>query len=249
MIPYNPFSLKNKKILVTGASSGIGRAIAIACSMMGGDVILTARNKSRLGETLSLMQATDNKIIIADLKSSSDISRLVEELPDLDGIVHSAGIGSRVLCKNILKTDYDNIFENNFEAPVKLQTELLHKKKINKEASIIFIASKAASFPSVGNALYSASKGAIISYAKCLGLELAPQRIRVNCICPSMVWTNLIIQDGIAKEDLEEAEKKYPLKRYGKPEDIAYLAIYLLSDASKWMTGSDIDITGGAKEL
>jgi len=111
------------------------------------------------------------------------------------------------------------------------------------------IASCAANFPSIGNAIYSASKGAIISYAKCLALELAPRMIRVNCICPTMVWTNLILEGGVDKEQLKEEEFKYPLKRYGKPEDIANLTLYLLSEASSWMTGSVIDITGGANQL
>jgi len=248
-MPFNPFSLNDKHILVTGASSGIGRATAIACSKMGGHVIITARDQDRLKETLLQMDGNGHVIIPADLTTSNDILRLVVELPKLDGIVQNAGIGSRILCKNISRTDYDKVLRTNLEAPVMLQSEILRQRKINKKASIVFIASRAASSPSIGNALYSASKGAIISYAKCLGLELAPQQIRVNCICPAMVWTKLIIQDGITKEDMEETQKKYPLKRYGVPEDIANLAIYLLSDASSWMTGSDIDITGGAKEL
>ena len=128
-----------------------------------------------------------------------------------------------------------------------LQSALLSQKKVNKDASIIFIASKAASSPSIGNAVYSASKGAIISYAKCLALELASRGIRVNCISPAMVWTDLILTGGISKEELEEAQLRYPLKRYGQPEDIAYLAIYLLSDASSWMTGSDVELTGGGE--
>lgn len=136
----------------------------------------------------------------------------------------------------------------NFSSSVLLQSTILSSKKINKGASIVFIASRAATSPSIGNAIYSASKGAVISYAKCLGLELAPRQIRVNCICPAMVWTDLIIQEGISKEELEEAQLKYPLKRYGKPEDIAYLTIYLLSDASCWMTGSILDITGGGEQ-
>ena len=130
-----------------------------------------------------------------------------------------------------------------------LQETLLEKRKVNKEASIVFIASRAAHAPSIGNAIYSASKGAILSYAKCLALELAPRKIRVNSICPAMVWTDLILTDEVDKDILEEAQLKYPLKRYGKPEDIAYLSIYLLSNASSWMTGSSLDITGGAKEL
>lgn len=133
----------------------------------------------------------------------------------------------------------------NFKAPVMLQTEILKQKKINKGASIVFIASIASDSPSIGNAVYSASKGAIISYANCLALELAPRQIRVNCILPAMIWTDLILKGGITEEELKEDEKKYPLKRYGKPEDIANLSIYLLSNAAAWMTGSSIKITGG----
>ena len=107
------------------------------------------------------------------------------------------------------------------------------------------MASIASWSPSLGNSVYSASKGAIVSYANCLALELAPRRIRVNCISPAMVWTDLILKDGIDEEKLKEDESKYPLKRYGKPEDIAYLAVYMLSDVSSWMTGSNVKITGG----
>ena len=113
----------------------------------------------------------------------------------------------------------------------------------------MYVASRAANAPSVGNAAYSASKGAIISYAKCLALELAPRLIRVNCICPGMVWTELILKDGVDKEQLEQSQLTYPLKRFGQPEDIANLAIYLLSDASSWMTGSSLDISGGGEGI
>jgi NAD(P)-dependent dehydrogenase (short-subunit alcohol dehydrogenase family) len=134
----------------------------------------------------------------------------------------------------------------NFKGPVMLQQILLEQKKINKGASIVFMASMASVSPSIGHAAYSASKGAIISYANCLSLELAPRKIRVNCISPAMVWTDLVLQDGVDEEQLKEDEQNYPLKRYGTPEDIAHLAIYLLSDASSWMTGSNIKISGGA---
>ena len=138
---------------------------------------------------------------------------------------------------------------SNLESPILLQRSILAKKKIEKCASILFVASKAADYPTVGNALYSASKGALISYAKCLATELAPRKIRVNTISPAMIWTNLIFMEGMSKEEMEEAEKQYPLKRYGQPEDVANLAVYLLSDASVWMTGTDIDITGGTLKL
>lgn len=242
---FNPFSLDGKTILITGASSGIGRGIALACAKMGATVVLNGRNKDRLTETASQIEEDKKMIACADLIDSTQLSEMVVSLPKLDGVVHCAGIGQRVLCKQITSEDLDGIMTSNFKAPVMLQTELLKQKKINKGASIVFIASVAADSPSVGNALYSASKGAVISYANCLMEELAPRNIRVNCISPAMVWTDLIYKGGLTESELKEDEKLYPLKRYGTPDDIAYLAIYMLSDASVWMTGSNVKISGG----
>lgn len=249
MTTFNPFTLEGKTILVTGASSGIGRGIAIACSKMGATVIINGRNEQRLAETMTEMQGEENLSLAADLSDSNSLTGMVSRLPKLDGIVHCAGIGQRVLCKQLQEADLDTMMDVNFKAPVMLQTEILKQKKINKGASIVFIASIASDSPSIGNAVYSASKGAIISYANCLALELAPRLIRVNCILPAMIWTDLILKGGITEEELREDEKKYPLKRYGKPEDIANLSIYLLSNAAAWMTGSSIKITGGGIKL
>lgn len=249
MATFNPFTLEGKTILVTGASSGIGRGIAIACSKMGATVIINGRNEQRLAETMTEMQGEENISLAADLSDSNSLTGMVSRLPKLDGIVHCAGIGQRVLCKQLQEADLDTMMDVNFKAPVMLQTEILKQKKINKGASIVFIASIASDSPSIGNAVYSASKGAIISYANCLALELAPRLIRVNCILPAMIWTDLILKGGITEEELREDEKKYPLKRYGKPEDIANLSIYLLSNAAAWMTGSSIKITGGVIKL
>ena len=245
MTGFNPFSLEGKTILVTGASSGIGRGIAVTCSKMGATVILNGRNQMKLGETLTQMEGGSHKFIAADLTSNESMSSLVAELPALDGVVHCAGIGQRVLCKMASEQDVDTVMEANFKGPVLLQAELLKQKKIKKGASIVFIASIAIWSPSIGNAFYSASKGAIVSYANCLALELAPRNIRVNCISPAMVWTDLILQEGIEEEQLKADEQKYPLKRYGTPEDVANLAVYILSDASGWMTGSNVKISGG----
>lgn len=245
MTGFNPFSLEGKTILVTGASSGIGRGIAVTCSKMGATVILTGRNQIKLGASLALLEEGDHKMIAADLTNGESMSGMVSQLPSLDGVVHCAGIGQRVLCKMATEHDVDSVMNINYKAPVLLQTELLKQKKINKGASVVFVASIATWSPSVGNAFYSASKGAIVSYANCLALELAPRKIRVNCISPAMVWTDLIYQDGVEEEQLKEDESKYPLKRYGQPEDIANLAVYMLSDASTWMTGSNVKISGG----
>ena len=242
---FNPFSLEGKTILVTGASSGIGKGVAVACAKMGATVVLNGRNRARLDATCEEIPGTNKSIAVADLTDMEQLSEMVASLPKLDGVVHCAGIGQRVLCKQITTGDVDDVMTANFKAPVMLQTALLNNKKINKSASIIFIASVASETPSTGNSLYSASKGALISYANCLMAELAPRGIRVNCISPAMVWTNLIFEGGLTEEELKEDELKYPLKRYGTPDDIANLAIYMLSDASSWMTGSNVKITGG----
>lgn len=242
------FSLVGKTILVTGASSGIGRAIAIACSQQGANVVVTGRNQERLQATLDALAGEGHQVFAVDLTIAEQRSALAEQVPVLDGVVHCAGIGSRVLCKMLEERDVAKVMQANFEAPVLLQALLLREKKIAKEASIVFIASAAATMPSVGNAIYSASKAAIIAYAKCLAQELANRKIRVNCISPAMVWTDLALV-GATEEQLREAEQNYPLKRYAQPEDITGAAIYLLSEASSWVTGSNMELTGGTQTL
>lgn len=245
MDTFNPFSLFGKTILVTGASSGIGRGIAVTCSKMGAMVVINGRKELKLQETRSMMEGSGHEMLTCELTNHDAIVSMVGKLPKLDGVVHCAGIGERTLCKNIVEADLDKMMSINFKAPVMLQTEILKQKKIIKGGSIVFVASIANESPSIGNALYSASKGALISYANCLQLELAPRLIRVNCISPAMVWTDLIFKGGVTEEELKADEQKYPLKRYGTPEDIANLAVYLLSDASTWMTGGNLKITGG----
>ena len=192
------------------------------------------------------MEGDGHVILSADLTAQESLISIVEQLPNLNGVVHCAGIGDRVLCKNVIESDIDKMMSVNFKVPVMLQAEILRQKKILKGASVVFVTSISTTSPTVGNALYAASKGALVSYANCLQLELAPRQIRVNCISPAMVWTNLIFKGGLTEEELHEDEQKYPLKRYGTPEDVANLAVYLLSDASTWMTGSNVRITGGA---
>ena len=246
MIDFNPFSLAGKTILVTGASSGIGRGIAVTCSKMGATVVINGRNIVKLHETLTMMEGEGNIVVAGDLTDSQMLSTLVKSLPKLDGVVHCAGIGQRIPCKLLSEQFVNEVMDVNFKAPIMLQSELLKQNKLSKEGSIVFIASMAIWSPSLGNSVYSASKGAVVSFANCLALELAPRKIRVNCISPAMVWTDLILKDGLEEEQLKADENNYPLKRYGQPEDIANLAVYMLSDASTWMTGSNVKISGGA---
>ena len=235
-------------VLVTGASSGIGRSIAIACAAKGMTVVLNGRNVARLSETLALMSGEGHLFLPADLTDKTQREALAAQVSVLNGVVHCAGIGSRVLCKMLEQDDVQHVMEANFNAPVLLQAALLQEKKIAASSSIVFIASAAAMMPSVGNAIYSASKAALIAYAKCLSLELAARKIRVNCISPAMVWTDLALV-GAAEEQLREAEQAYPLRRYAQPEDIAPMAVYLLGEESRWVTGSNFELTGWALTL
>lgn len=245
MAEYNPFSLAGKTILVTGASSGIGNSVARECSRMGARVVITGRDKSRLSATFDELKPGEHIQIAADLTSSEDLLSLVEHMPPLDGLVNNAGISKRMLVKDITMEALQNVLAINFSSSVMVTRMLLRAKKINNSASIVFMSSRGADRPTVGNAMYSASKGAINSFAKVMALELAHLGIRVNCILPGMVWTPLLEHSVLSLEQYKEDEKRYPLGRYGKPEDISYLTMYLLSDASCWMTGSAITIDGG----
>lgn len=248
MIDYNPYSLRGKKILVTGASSGIGRGIAIECSRIGASVIITGRNAERLQETLCMMDhQQEHSIVIADLSSVEGVFTLADTVDNtIDGLVLCAGFTIVKPFKYVSDKDLDDIMNVNYKAPVLLAQRLLKKKKISKGASIVFISSVSGVFISApAGALYSGSKGAVNGIAKAMAIDLSSRGIRVNCVNPGMVDTNIFAKGDITKEQLEKDVKNYPLGRYGKPEDIAYAVIYLLSDASKWVTGTNLKIDGG----
>ena len=240
---YNPFLLEGKNILVTGASSGIGRAVAIECAKGGATVYLTARNQIRLEETLSHMPFGNHKIVIADITKTDDIERLAEEVVALDGVALVAGINYKTIIKRINEESISKMMGTNFAGPALLTKSLLKKKKINKQASFVFVSSISAFYPSVSNALYAASKAAVCQFAKVLALEVLSLKARVNCIEPAFVETDMI--NKYEEEVLNEIRSNYPLGRFAKPEEIAYAAIYYLSDASLMITGSSLVIDGG----
>lgn len=243
---YNPYSLEGKTILVTGASSGIGQETAIQCSKMGATVIVTARNEERLQDTLSQLEGEGHIMILAELTCQEDVERLVSSIDKLNGAVLCAGKGMTTPFPYSTRDKYDEIFNVNFFAPVELLRLLVKKKKLEKDSSVVFISSIGGigSF-SLGNGVYGASKAAINSTMKFCARELAAKKIRVNTVNPGMVNTKLIQCGAISEEQHKLDMEKYPLKRYGEPEDIAYGAIYLLSDASSWVTGHSLIIDGG----
>lgn len=241
----NPFSLKDKTIFVTGASSGIGISIAIESSKMGADVIITGRNSERLNKTFEQLFGESNKQIEADLTKSSDIEKIVQDLPTINGIVLNAGIVKTLPVKNITDQAIEEIFETNIISSIKLLSRLLKSKKITHGASIIFISSVSTFNVKVGNSLYSGTKGAVNSFSKAMALEVAKQAIRVNCIQPGFVPSNLLENSGIENDSiLKWYKERHPLG-LGSPNDIANACIYLLSDAAKWVTGSIFTIDGG----
>lgn len=242
----NPFSLSNKTILITGASSGIGRSIAIICSNMGAKVFITGRNEKHLNETFTLLEGSDHKKFIIDLTDLSAIEKMVEQLPKLDGIVSNAGIVKSLITQVSEPKDVCEIFNINTIAPINLIQFLLQNKKLNKKASIVFISSISGVYcGAVGGSLYGSSKAALNGFSKALALEVAHRGIRVNTVNPGMVDTGIFDDTSLSQEQFDEDVKNYPLKRYGKPEDVAYSVVYLLSDASEWVTGSSLLIDGG----
>lgn len=243
---HNPFSLENKTILVTGASSGIGKAIAVECSKMGATMIITARNEERLKETFSELEGNNHQMFLADLLLQEDIDRLVGSIVKIDGMALCAGKGLTLPYQFATKEKFDDVFNINFFSPVELLRLLYKKKKINSKGSIVVLASLGGTkIYSGGNSIYGASKAALNAIMKFCAKEFAPRKIRVNCICPGMVDTLFIHRGTLTDEQLKQDMEKYPLKRYGRPEDVAYCAIYLLSDATEWMTGQDIVLDGG----
>ncbi len=246
---FNPFSLEGKNILVTGASSGIGRGIAIQCSKMGAHVIINGRNEARLKETLGAMEGEGHTIIAADLATQEGIDKVINEVPALDGYVHSAGIPTITAVKNIDRALMENMLNVNTVAPITMTSLLVKKKKLQKQSSIVLIASiSGVCIGNTGEAPYSATKGALAGFIKTAALELAARGTRINTICPGLVPTSILEMSDkmFSKEQLiETMGPRYPMKRFGVPEDIANGAVYLLSDASSWVTGINLVIDGG----
>lgn len=243
---YNPFSLKGKTILVTGASSGIGKATAIECSKLGANVVITGRNEQRLHETLVMLEGEHNLMIVSDLSNEESLANLVEQCPSLDGLVNNAGSTIMTPTQFISRDKLIQVLEVNTIAPILLTQMLLKKKKLGKGSSIVVTDSiSGVKIASPGNVLYSTSKSAINGFVKNAALDLAGKNIRVNAVCPGMIATHILDNASVTAEDLAEDMKKYPLKRYGKPEEVAYAIIYLLSDASAFTTGASIVIDGG----
>ncbi len=241
--------LTGKKVLITGASSGIGRQTSILASQLGAKLIITGRNEPRLSETLDLLSGQGHKSFAADLTESESINNLVDKLPEIDGLVHSAGIVGPTPVKFIRPENINKMYGINFEAPVLLTARILMKKKINDNASIVFLSTVATQMPYFGGALYNSSKSAIETFSKSVALEHVKRGIRSNCLSPGLVNTPLIQnktsegQMELIDESLGRYLKKYPMG-IGEPSDVANAIIFFLSDESRWISGTNLTMGG-----
>lgn len=239
----NPFSLAGKRVLVTGASSGIGRQTAISFSNMGAAVVLNGRDEERLAATLGAMSAGEHVIIPGDIVNNEQRVELADSAGLLNGVVHCAGTSVLSPIRLASQKHLRDLYILNYESPILLTQRLLYRKAIQNAGSILFIASIAAHIGVPGVGAYSATKAALLATVRCLAMELIKQRIRVNCLSPSLVESPLL--DLMAQSvSLEEKSRDHPLG-LGKPEDVANAAIYFISDASRWVTGTTLVMDGG----
>ena len=239
--------LKGKHILVTGASSGIGRQVAIDASLQGAILVITGRNEEELQKTFSQLSGAGHSKVVADLKLKNDIEKLCAGINTLDGIVHCAGVVKPVPAKFISEQQLDEVFSINFKSVVLVNAQLLQQKKINNAASIVLISTISTLHPYFGGGIYIASKAALEGYGRTLALELAGKKIRVNILQPALVRTAIYqstIETAFSEEEMHKYEKQYPLG-IGEPGDVSNAVCYLLSERSKWITGTCVPMDGG----
>lgn len=243
---YNPFALIGKTILVTGASSGIGKACAIECSKMGARVVITGRNEERLLSTFEQLEGQGHASICADICQQSDIEQITATTEELDGVVFAAGVSKLKPIMALNEMDLQTVFSTNYFAQALLTKSLLKAKKIRQGASLVYISSISGNGnTATGLSVYGSSKSALTSYVRYAALELSGKQIRCNAILPGRINTDLLQNSTMSDEQIQKDMERYPLKRYGEPEEVAQTAVFLLSDAAKWITGTEIKIDGG----
>ena len=243
----NPFSLEGKTILITGASSGIGRATAIECAKMGARCIITARNEERLGETFKSLSGNAHAMFTADLSSDEGISAVLDAVGEkLDGAVLNAGISRPLPVQFVNRKKMTEIFPTNLESPILLFSALVKRKILDRGSAAVFTSSiNGVMGGGTAESLYAASKAGLSGFVKSACLDVAPKGIRVNCVCPGMIETAILADSAITAEQLAENARGYPMRRHGRAQEVAWAIIYLLSDAASFVTGANLVIDGG----
>lgn len=248
---FNPFSLENKVILVTGASSGIGRQCAIDCSKMGAKVVLVARNQERLDETRSMMEGNGHLVVAQDLTDFESlpnvVKKIVAEVGPLDGVLHCAGISNTEPLKLVGVERLEEFFKANVFGAILLTKEVCKLKNYNKEGtSIVFFSSVMGIVGESCKSSYSLTKGALISGMRSLAVEYSKKNIRVNCVSPGVIETPINANQNYMKDpELRAQFEAKHLLGIGQCSDISNACIYLLSGASRWVTGHNLVVDGG----
>lgn len=243
---FNPFSIEGKTFLITGVASGMGKATAVICAKMGATVIGVDYNYDGVQSTINELEGDSHEFYKLNLADESSWNVMLETMPVVDGIANCAGIANMNPFPFVTKQELDKVFSVNFMGPVMLVNQILKKKKLNKGGSVVFVSS--VDGPKVvhaGNSVYSASKNALVGMSRNMAIDLAGKKIRVNCVLPGTTDTPLIRTENVTEEMLAETAKTFPLKRFGTPEDMANAIIYLLSDASSFVTGTELVVDGG----
>ena len=247
-----PFHLTGKNILITGASSGIGRQCALNCGRMGAGLILLGRDRDRLAETAGLLPADTPRLTYSvDMTDHPRIREVVGEgvrnLGKIHGMVHAAGISTTLPLRAINAEKIHNFMDVNVVGAIELSKVLCKKVHFSEEGGcIIFITSVMSSVGEAGKTIYGMTKGALVAAAKSMAVELARKKIRVNCISPGVVRSPMSESAFYSRSDeaIRTIESLHPLG-LGETEDVANAAIYLLSDAGRWVTGANLMVDGG----
>jgi NAD(P)-dependent dehydrogenase (short-subunit alcohol dehydrogenase family) len=226
---------------VTGASSGIGKSVAVACAQAGAKVILHGRDGDRLKQSLQILAGVGHEIFQGDFNDDEQVLSLADSVPIIHGVCHCAGIHGVAPMRLVQKAMLLQVMQINFMAPVLLTQRLLLRKKIQPGGSIVFMSSIAALTGKAGVGPYSSSKAALIGAMRPLALEVAKHGVRVNAICPGIVKTPLFDDDYLQNPQLVNS---YPLG-LGEPEDVAHAAVFFLADASRKISGTTFSIDGG----
>jgi len=241
-----PFTIENKTILVTGATSGIGRATAITCAGLGAKVVAIGRNQERLDSLMQELEGDGHLAINADLTDEAQVQALLESVTTIDGVACCAGVAEMKPFAFVTEEEVERVFNANCFAPVMLVNKLLKAKKLNKGGSVVFVSS--VDGPKVvhaGNSVYSGSKSALVGLARNMAIDLASKKIRVNCVLPGTTDTPMIHTGSATDDMLAENAKQFPLKRFAQPEEIANAIIFLLSDGASFITGTELTVDGG----
>ncbi|MBR1923022.1 MAG: SDR family oxidoreductase [Paludibacteraceae bacterium] len=243
---YNPFAIEGRTILVTGATSGIGRATAVTCAQMGAKLVVVGRNQERLDDLMQEVEGEEHMAFVADLTNATQVQALIEAMPVVDGVACCAGVANMNPFAFVSQEEIERVFQINCYAPVMLLNRLLKAKKLHKGSSVVFVSS--VDGPKVvhaGNTVYSGSKSALVGMARNMAIDLAGKKIRVNCVLPGTTDTPMIHTGSATDETLAETAKSFPMKRFAQPEEIANAIIFLLSDATSYITGTEITVDGG----